>query len=103
VTNNNIVIIHHPPYSLDLTPTRDFSLFPKLKMKLKERSLQIVSDIQETILKEMAAKISFLTQPGNFPVHLVSCNIMAEIWKSRIQEEETIARQWHGIQGVSSK
>jgi hypothetical protein len=33
VTNNNMVIIPHPPYSLDLA--RDFALFPKLKMKLK--------------------------------------------------------------------
>jgi histone-lysine N-methyltransferase SETMAR len=34
VRNNNIVIIPHPPYSPDLDPC-DFTLFPKLKMKLK--------------------------------------------------------------------
>jgi transposase len=34
VTNNNMVIVPHPPYSPDLAPC-DFFLFPKLKMKLK--------------------------------------------------------------------
>jgi hypothetical protein len=34
VTNNNMVIIPHPPHLSDLTP-HDFVLFPKLKMKLK--------------------------------------------------------------------
>jgi hypothetical protein len=33
VTNNNMVIVPHPPYSPYLA--RDFALFPKLKMKLK--------------------------------------------------------------------
>jgi hypothetical protein len=33
VTNGNMAIIPHPPYSLDLAPC-DFALFPKLKMKL---------------------------------------------------------------------
>jgi histone-lysine N-methyltransferase SETMAR len=31
---NNVVIVPHPPYSLDLAPC-DFALFPELKMKLK--------------------------------------------------------------------
>jgi hypothetical protein len=35
VTNNNMVIVPQPPYSLDLAPC-DFALFPKLKIKLKE-------------------------------------------------------------------
>jgi hypothetical protein len=34
VTNSNMVIIPHSPYSLDLAPC-DFALCPKLKMKLK--------------------------------------------------------------------
>jgi hypothetical protein len=34
VTSNNMVIVPHPPYSPDLAPC-DFTLFPKLKMKLK--------------------------------------------------------------------
>jgi histone-lysine N-methyltransferase SETMAR len=42
---NNMVIIPHPPYSLDLAPC-DFTFFPKLKMKLKERRFETVSDIQ---------------------------------------------------------
>jgi hypothetical protein len=31
---DNMVIIPHPPYSLDVAPC-DFALFPKLKIKLK--------------------------------------------------------------------
>jgi hypothetical protein len=34
VTNNNMVIIPHPPCSPGVAPY-DFPLFPKLKMKLK--------------------------------------------------------------------
>jgi hypothetical protein len=34
VTNNNMVIISHPPYLPDLAPC-DFAPFPKLKMKLE--------------------------------------------------------------------
>jgi hypothetical protein len=35
VTNKNMVIVPHPHYSPDLVPC-DFSLFPKLRMKLKQ-------------------------------------------------------------------
>jgi histone-lysine N-methyltransferase SETMAR len=45
VTNNNKVIVNHPPYSLDVVPC-DFALFPKLEMKLKGRCFETVSDIQ---------------------------------------------------------
>jgi hypothetical protein len=34
MTNNNMVIVPHPPYLPDVAPC-DFALFPKLKMKLK--------------------------------------------------------------------
>jgi histone-lysine N-methyltransferase SETMAR len=44
--NNNMVIVPHPPYSLDLTPC-DFALFPKLKMKPKGRHFETISDIQK--------------------------------------------------------
>jgi histone-lysine N-methyltransferase SETMAR len=44
-TNNNMVIAPHPPYSPDLVPC-DFALFPKLKMKLKGRHFERVSNIQ---------------------------------------------------------
>jgi histone-lysine N-methyltransferase SETMAR len=40
-----MVIISHPPYSLDLAPC-DFALFLELKMKLKGRSFETESDIQ---------------------------------------------------------
>jgi hypothetical protein len=40
-----MVIIPHPPCSLDLTPC-DFALFAKLKMKLKGQRFETVSDIQ---------------------------------------------------------
>jgi hypothetical protein len=45
VTNNNMVIINHPPYLPDLAPC-DISLFPQLKMKLKGQHFETVSDIQ---------------------------------------------------------
>jgi hypothetical protein len=42
-----MVIVPHPPYSPDLAPS-DFAFFfrPKLKMKLKRRRFETVSDIQ---------------------------------------------------------
>jgi hypothetical protein len=40
VTNNNMVIVPHPPCS------SDFTLFPKLKMKLKGQHFETVCDIQ---------------------------------------------------------
>jgi hypothetical protein len=46
VTNNNMVIIPHPPHLPDLAPC-GFTLFPKLKMKLKGRRFEMVSDIQK--------------------------------------------------------
>jgi transposase len=45
VTNNNIVIVPHPPCSPGLAPC-DFTLFPKLKIKLKGRRFETASDIQ---------------------------------------------------------
>jgi hypothetical protein len=48
VTNSNMVIIPHPPCSLDLAPC-DFASFPKLKMKLKGQRFERVSDIQREL------------------------------------------------------
>jgi hypothetical protein len=48
MANSNMVIIFHPPYLLDLAPC-DFALFPKLKMKLKGRHFETVSDIQRKL------------------------------------------------------
>jgi hypothetical protein len=84
VTNNNMVIIPHPLYSQDLALC-DFALFPELKMKLRRLLRQCLTlnsieendfhgafeawkhdgiDVyipKETILKEMAVKLSKLT------------------------------------------
>jgi hypothetical protein len=46
VTNDNIVIVPHPPFLPDLAPC-DFALFPKLKMKLEGCHFEVVSDIQK--------------------------------------------------------
>jgi hypothetical protein len=40
-----MVIIPHPPYPPELAPS-DFALYPKLKMNLKGRRFETVSDIQ---------------------------------------------------------
>jgi hypothetical protein len=90
LTNSNIVIVLHPPYSPDLAPC-DFALFPKLKWHWRDDFLKqcltskvVLNGIaendfhgafetwrndgiavyvhKETILKEMAAKISKLSQ-----------------------------------------
>jgi hypothetical protein len=45
-----MVIVPQPPYSPDLAPFV-FSLFPKLKMKLKGRHFETVSDIQRVSQK----------------------------------------------------
>ena len=44
-TDNNVTVVPHPPYSLNLAPT-DFFLFPKLKMKLKGRRFQTMEEIK---------------------------------------------------------
>jgi transposase len=46
--SNNMVIVPHRPYSPDIAPC-DFALFPKLKMKLKGRHFETVSDIQVVV------------------------------------------------------
>jgi histone-lysine N-methyltransferase SETMAR len=48
VTNSNMVIVLHPPYSLDLAPC-DFAFFPELKMNLKGQHFETVSDIQREL------------------------------------------------------
>jgi hypothetical protein len=48
VTNNNMVIVPHSLYSPDLAPC-DFTLFPKLKMKLKGQRFETISDIQREL------------------------------------------------------
>jgi hypothetical protein len=41
-----MVIIPHPPYSLDLASC-DFALFPELKMKLRGWGFETVFDVQK--------------------------------------------------------
>jgi len=45
LTDNNMTVVPHPPYSPDLEPS-DFFLFPELKMKLKGRRFQTLEEIQ---------------------------------------------------------
>jgi transposase len=45
LTDNNMTVVPHPPYSPDLAPS-DFFFFPKLKTKLKGRRCQTVEEIQ---------------------------------------------------------
>jgi hypothetical protein len=40
-----MTVIPHPPYSHVLAPC-DFFLFPKMKLKLKERRFDTIEDIQ---------------------------------------------------------
>jgi hypothetical protein len=47
--SNNMVIIPHSSYSPDLALC-DFALFPKLKMKLKERRFETVSVIHRELV-----------------------------------------------------
>jgi transposase len=45
----NMAMVPHPPYSPDLAPC-DFSLFPRMKLKLKYRRFQDVTEIPEQSL-----------------------------------------------------
>jgi hypothetical protein len=48
VTNSNMVIFPHPPYSPGLARS-NFAFFPKLKMKQKRRRFETVTDIQREL------------------------------------------------------
>jgi hypothetical protein len=48
VTNNNMVIVRHPPNKPDLDPC-DFAFLPKLKMKLMGRDCETASDTQREL------------------------------------------------------
>ena len=45
LTDNNMTVVPHPPYSPHLAPS-DIFLFPKLKMKLEGRRFQTLEEIQ---------------------------------------------------------
>jgi len=45
LSNKNITVCPHPPYSLDLAPC-DFWLFPKVKMTKKGKRFESIQDIK---------------------------------------------------------
>ncbi|GFT18256.1 mariner Mos1 transposase [Trichonephila clavipes] len=45
LAKNNVCVFNHPPYSPDLAPW-DYSLFPKLKMKLNRCYFEDISTLQ---------------------------------------------------------
>jgi transposase len=47
-------MLHHPPYSPDLSPC-DYFLFPKLKLSLKGRLFEDVQDIQAAVTSSLRA------------------------------------------------
>jgi hypothetical protein len=80
-----MVIIPHPPYLPDLVPC-DFALFPKLKMKLKGRCFETVSDIKgnlkqySTALRKMTSTV--LLKHGKndgIPVYIPKETILKEM------------------------
>jgi len=57
LTDNNMTVVPHPPYSPDIAPS-DFFLFSKLKMKLKGRRFQT-----EEIQAESQAVLNTAVKP----------------------------------------
>jgi len=45
LSNKNITVCPHPPYSLDLAPC-DFWLFPKVKMTVKGKIFESIQDVE---------------------------------------------------------
>jgi transposase len=66
VTSNSMVIVPHPPNLPDLAPY-DFALFSKLKIKLKGRCFETVSDIQRE-LEAVLDNIKETDFPGSVEV-----------------------------------
>jgi hypothetical protein len=46
LAKNNMEVVPHPPYSLDLAPY-DFFHFPKMKIKFKGRRFDTAEEIQK--------------------------------------------------------
>jgi hypothetical protein len=73
--------IFYPPYSPDLTPS-DFSLFPKLEMKLKGRRFQTVEEIQAGRPEHATRKwLSGILQKLVAPLGLLSSLRRGLLWK----------------------
>jgi hypothetical protein len=56
----NIPVLPHPPYSPDLAPC-DFSLFPKLKSKLKGHHFGTMKNIQKIVTDELHTHLRKMT------------------------------------------
>ncbi|KAG5307706.1 GVQW3 protein, partial [Acromyrmex insinuator] len=54
LARNRVSVLNYPPYSLDLTPC-DFSLFPKLKLKLKGPFFDDIPTIQSVSTQALEA------------------------------------------------
>ena len=52
LTNRNVAVLHHPPYSPDLAPA-DYFLYPRFKFSLKGRHFQTVEEIQCAVTWEL--------------------------------------------------
>lgn len=72
LTNNNVCVLNHPPYSPDLAPC-DFSLFPKIKMKLKGCYFKDVPTIQ-TVSTRVLEEIPKHELEHSFQSLLNRCN-----------------------------
>jgi len=57
LSNKNITVCPHPPYSPDLAPY-DFWLFPKGKMTMKGKRFELIQDIEAV----MTAQLKTLTK-----------------------------------------
>ena len=62
LTNRNVAVLHHPPYSPDLAPADYFLFPPRLKISLKGRHFQTVEEIQCAVTRELngISKTAFL-------------------------------------------
>jgi hypothetical protein len=92
VTDNHTVIIPHPPHLPDLAPC-DFTLFPKLKMKLKGWRFETVSNIQRELQKVLSS-----IKENDF------CDAF-EVWKKTMGSLYTFPRRlfWRRLQPKMSK
>jgi hypothetical protein len=77
LTQKNVTILHHLPYSPDLSPP-DYSLFLKLKMKLKGLHFAEGTEIQESVIDELKdeysaafQKLYDLQKPVYMPMELI--------------------------------
>ena len=52
--DKQVCVLHHPPYSPDLSPS-DYFLFPKLKLPLNGRLFEDVRDIEVAVTSSLRA------------------------------------------------